>query len=126
MIMATAQFTRKARSGRHRVPKSPAKATPSRRSAPPPIDRQALRDGLKSHVRTVRDAMFVAITCGDALCHQNADGEVQVAMVLRAYCSNRLYRAIQETGVLLALLDGKTDVDPESDEVTSLADPDHL
>ena len=61
------------------------------------------------------------------LCHQNADGEAQVAMVLRAYCSNRLYRAIQETGVLLALLDGKTDVDPESDEVTSLADPDdHL
>ena len=122
--MATAQFTRKVRSGRHRVPQSPAKATQSR---PPPIDRQALREGLKSHVRTVRDAMFVAMTCGDALCHQNADGEVQVAMVLRAYCSNRLYRAIQETGVLLALLDGKTDVDPESDEVTSLADPDdHL
>lgn len=40
---------------------------------------------------------------------------------------SRLYRAIQETGVLLALLDGKTDVDTESDEVMSLADPgDHL
>jgi hypothetical protein len=127
MIMATAQFTRKVRSGRHRDPKSPAKAIQSRRAAPPPIDRQALRDGLKSHARTVRDAMFVAITCGDALCHQNADGEVQVATVLRLYCSNRLYRAIQEAGVLLPLLDGRTDVDPESDEVTSLADSeDHL
>jgi hypothetical protein len=39
------------------------------------------------------------------------------------YCSNRLSRAIQETGTLLALLDGKTDVDPESDEISSLADP---
>jgi hypothetical protein len=39
------------------------------------------------------------------------------------YCSNRLYRAIQETGVLLALLDGKKDIDLESDEITSLADP---
>jgi hypothetical protein len=83
-----------------------------------------LRDGLKSHLRTVRDAMFVAMTCGDAMCHQNATGQVEVAIVLRLYCSGRLYRAIQETGVLLALLDSRKNVDLESEEIASLSDPD--
>ena len=115
--MATAHFTRKVRSGRDRTSKSrPAGA----KSPPvtPPIDRKALRDGLKEHANTLRNAMYVAITCCAAL----SGSEEELTAVLRLYCGNKLYRAIQETGVLLALLDGKTGLDPESDEIMRLTD----
>jgi hypothetical protein len=121
--MAAAHSTSKSRSGRNRAGRYRIRTSERRRSAKSAIDQQALRESLESHARTLRNAMFVAITCCDAMCQQNADGEVEVATVLRVYCGNTLYRAIQETGMLLALLDGKSDVDPESEEITSLADP---
>ena len=67
--------------------------------------------------------MFVVITCAQALRYQAADHDLEIAAVLRAHGSNTLYRALQEAGVLLALLDGKSDIDSESDEITSLAGP---
>lgn len=115
--MAAAHSTSKVRPHRNRA----SKFTP--RKTRPPLNRQALRDGLKAHVRTIRDAMFVAITCGSALRHGDSDNDQEVAYVLRVYCSNKLFGAIQETGLLLALLDGRTDVDPESDEIGCLANP---
>jgi hypothetical protein len=118
MIMATAHFTRKVRSDRNRTSKSRpagAKSPP----ATPPIDRKALRDGLKEHANTLRNAMYVAITCCKAL----SDSEEEIEAILRLYCGNKLYRAIRETGVLLALLDGKTGLDPESEEIMRLTDP---
>jgi hypothetical protein len=42
---------------------------------------------------------------------------------LRLYGSNRLWKAVQEAGVLLALFDGKTDIDPEGEEIGRLTDP---
>ena len=116
--MATAHFTRKVRSDRNRTSKSgPAGANSP--PATPPIDRKALRDGLKDHANTLRNAMHVAITC----CKTLRGSEEEMETVLRLYCGNKLYRAIQETGVLLALLDGKTGLDPESEEIMSLTDP---
>jgi hypothetical protein len=123
MTMATAHSTSKGPSGHNHPTTRARKGRPPPHPDAPPLDREAFRDGLTKHARTVRDAMFVAMTCGDAMRHQNADGEEEVATVLGLYCSNQLYRALQETGMLLALLDGKTNVDPESEEVTSLADP---
>ena len=121
--MATTHSTAKRRRGRNHISNSRPRHTQSpRRPALPLIDRQALREGLNNHVRTVREAMFVAITCCDAMCHHNAGAETEVATVLRLYCGNQLYRAVQETGLLLALLEGETRVDPESDEITALAD----
>jgi hypothetical protein len=117
MIMATAHFTRKARSGRNRTSKSRPRGAKSP-SAVPPVDLKALRDGLKDHANTLRNAMYVAITCCKAL----RDSEEEMETVLRLYCDSKLYRAIRETGVLLALLDGKTGLDPESDEIMRLTE----
>ena len=123
--MAAVHPTLKARSGRNRSSTSRAKHRKSGpRSATPPIDREVLRAGLKSHIRTLRDAMCVAITCCAALRNLAGDADLEISTVLRLYCGNRLYRGIQETGVLLALFDGKKGVDREADEITSLADPD--
>jgi hypothetical protein len=123
--MAAHHSTSKVRSGRNPSPKPHAAGTKSqRRSATSPLDRPAFRAGLTNHIRTLREAMCVAITCCHALCNQAAEDDLEIATVLRLYCGNRLYRGIQETGVLLALFDGKTGIDRESDEITSLADPD--
>jgi hypothetical protein len=123
--MATQHSTLKARPGRNPPSKSQAQATrPSVPPAGPPVDREVLRAGLKSHIRTLRDAMCVAITCCNALRDPAGDADLEIATVLRLYCGNRLYRGIQETGVLLALFDGKKGVHREADEITSLADPD--
>ena len=115
--MAAAHSTSKVRPHRNHASRSTS------RKRRPPLDRQALRDGLKAHVRTVRDAMFVAIICGNALRDDTAGVDQEVAYILRVYCSNKLFGAIQETGLLLALLEGRTKVDPESDEITSMSDP---
>jgi hypothetical protein len=119
--MATVHPTLKARPGRNRSSTSRAKHRKSSpRSATPPIDREALRDGLKSHIRTVRHAMYVVIVCCEASRMQNADHDTEISTTLRLYGGNKLYKAIEEAGVLLALLDGKTDIDSESEEFARL------
>jgi len=123
--MAAAHSTLKSRSGRNRPSKSRTKATrPNVPPAIPPLDRRAFRAGLLTHIRTVRDAMYVVIVCCEASRMQNADHDAEISTVLRLYGGNKLSKAIQEAGVLLALFDGKTDIDPESDEIGRLADPD--
>jgi hypothetical protein len=123
--MAALHSTLKARSDRNRPPPPRTKATKSTpRPATPPLDREAFRAGLLTHIRTVREAMYVVIVCGAASRQQNADMDAEIATVLELYGSNRLSKAIQEAGVLLALFDGKTDIDPESDDIGRLADPD--
>ena len=39
---------------------------------------------------------------------------------------NKLWKAIEEAGLLLALLDGKTDIDPESEEFARLVSADEV
>jgi hypothetical protein len=92
-------------------------------SATPPIDREAFRAGLVTHIRTVREAMYVVIVCGAASRLQNADMDSQIATTLRLYGSTKLSKAIDEAGVLLALLDGKS-TDPESEEFARLVSAD--
>lgn len=121
--MAVAHSTLKARSGRNRPSKPQARGAKPR-PATPPIDRQAFRAGLLTHIRTVREAMYVVIVCSEASRMQNADTDAEISTVLRLYGSHKLSKAIQEAGVLLALFDGKTDIDPESDDIGRLADPD--
>ena len=123
--MAATHSTLKARSGRNRVSISGARSTkPRRQSATPPLDRQAFRAGLVTHIRTVRNAMYVVIVCCEASRMQNADMDAEISTVLRLYGGNKLSKAIQEAGVLLALFDGKTNIDPESDDIGRLSDPD--
>jgi hypothetical protein len=89
------------------------------------LDAQAaFRAGLVTHIRTVRDAMYVVIVCCEASRMQNADMDAEISTVLRLYGGNKLSKAIQEAGVLLALFDGKTNIDPESDDIGRLSDPD--
>jgi hypothetical protein len=119
--MATVHPTLKARPGRNRSSSSRAKHRKSGpRSAATLIDREALRDGLKSHIRTVRHAMYVVIVCCEASRMQNADHDTEISTTLRLYGGNKLYKAIEEAGVLLALLDGKPDIDTESEEFARL------
>jgi hypothetical protein len=122
--MATVHPTLKARPGRHRpstLRSKHRKAAPC--SATPPIDREAFRDGLVSHIRTMRHAMYVVIVCCEASLMQNADHDNAISTTLRLYGGNKLWKAIEEAGVLLALLDGKTDIDPESEEFARLVSP---
>jgi hypothetical protein len=122
--MAAAHRTLKARPGRNRSSTSSTKHRQSRpRSGAPPIDREALRDGLKSHIRTMRNAMYVVIVCCEASRMQNADHDTEISTTLRLYGGNKLYKAIEEAGVLLAMLDGKTDIDIESEEFARLVSP---
>ena len=123
--MAAAYSTLKAGSGRNRLSKLQVRGAKRRpRLVTPPLDREAFRAGLLTHIRTVREAMYVVIVCGAASRQQNADMDAEISTVLRLYGGNRLSKAIQEAGVLLALFDGKTDIDPESDDIGRLADPD--
>jgi hypothetical protein len=123
--MATVHPTLKARPGRDRSSTlKPKHRKSSPCSATPPIDREAFRAGLVTHIRTVREAMYVVIVCGAASRLQNADMDSQIATTLRLYGSNKLSKAIDEAGVLLALLDGKTGIDPESEEFARLVSPD--
>ena len=125
--MAIVHPTLKARPGRNRSPTFRAKHRKSAaRSTTPPIDRKAFRDGLVSHIRTVRDAMYVVIVCCEASRSQNADHDTEISTTLRLYASTKLWKAINEVGVLLALLDGKTDIDPESEEFDRLVSADEV
>jgi hypothetical protein len=126
MMMATVHSTLKVRSGRNRPSTSRAKhGKSSPCSATPPIDREAFRADLLKHIRTVRDAMYVVIVCCEASRMQNADHDGEISTVLQLYGGNKLSKAVQEAGVLLAQFDGRTDIDPESDEIGRLADPDY-
>jgi hypothetical protein len=120
--MATVHPTLKARPGRNRSSTSRAKDRKSRpRSATPPIDWKAFRDGLVNHIRTVRHAMYVVIVCCEASQMQNSTHDIEIATTLRLYGGNKLWKAIEEAGVLLAQLDGKPDIDTESEEFARLA-----
>jgi hypothetical protein len=122
--MATVHRTLKARPARNRSSTSRAKHRKSGlRSATTPIDRKAFRDGLVSHIRPVRDAMYVVIVCCEASLMQNSTHDIEIATTLRLYGGNKLWKAIEEAGVLLALLDGKTDIDTESEEFARLVSP---
>jgi hypothetical protein len=97
--MATVHPTLKARPGRNRSSTSRAKHRKSApRSATQPIDRKAFRDGLKSHIRTVRDAMYVVIVCCEASLMQNSTHDIEIATTLRQYGGNKLWKAIEEAG----------------------------
>jgi hypothetical protein len=125
--MATVHPTLKARPGRNRSPTSRAKHRKSSpRSATPPIDRKAFRDGLVSHIRTVRHAMYVVIVCCEASLMQNSTHDIEIATTLRLYGGNKLWKAVEEAGVLLALLDGKPDIDTESEEFARLVSADEV
>ncbi len=121
--MVTLDFAPKASNARNRSLKSRKGRSKARSRTTPPLDRAAFRDGLIHHIGTVRDAMYVVIVCCEASRMQNADHDGEISTVLRLYGGNKLSKAIQEAGVLLALFDGKTDIDPESDEIGRLADP---
>jgi len=54
---------------------------------------------------------------------QNADHDTEISTTLRLYAGNKLWKAIKEVGVLLALLDGKPDIDTESEEFARLVSP---
>jgi hypothetical protein len=123
--MATVHPTLKARPGRNRSSTlKPKHRKSSPRSATPPIDREAFRDGLVSHIRTMRHAMYVVIVCCEASLMQNSTHDIEIATTLRLYGGSKLWNAIEEAGLLLALLDGKPDIDPESEEFARLVSAD--
>ena len=66
--------------------------------------------------------MDVACTCEGALSHQDGDGDNQIAKVLRLYCGNKIYGAMQQAGQIVLFLDGKGWLDRESVEVRRLID----
>lgn len=122
--MATVHPTLKSQPARNRSSTSRGKHRKSGFCpATPPIDREALRNGLKSHIHTVRNAMYVVIVCCEASRMQNADHDTEISTTLRLYAGNKLWKAIKEVGVLLALLDGKPDIDTESEEFARLVSP---
>jgi hypothetical protein len=67
--------------------------------------------------------MYVVIVCCEASRMQNADHDTEISTTLRLYAGNKLWKAIKEVGVLLALLDGKPDIDTESEEFARLVSP---
>ena len=72
---------------------------------------------------TLRGAMHVAYTCDRALLHDGDIGGEQISSVMRLYCTDKIFRAMQETASLLLLVDGKSVEDFESVEISRLADP---
>ena len=121
--MAALNSTSKSRAGRNRASRGRSGRSKPRIPPVPSIDRSAFREGLIKHIGTIRDAMYVVIVCCAASREQNGDIDTEISSVLRVYGSNRLWKAVQEAGVLLALFDGKTDIDPEGEEIGRLADP---
>ena len=83
---------------------------------------EAWKDRLTNHMRTLRGAMHVAYTCDRALLQEGDIGGEQISSVMRLYCTNKIYRAMQETAALLLLADGKVIEDLESDEIDSIID----
>jgi hypothetical protein len=74
-----------------------------------------------SHIGVLRGATDVAYTCEAAIRHQNADGDRQIANVMRLYCGNKLYAAMTDVGALVLLLDGKIVLDlEESEEIAEI------
>jgi hypothetical protein len=121
--MGDRDSTSKARASRNRASKSGSGRSKPRIPTAPSFDRSAFREGLIKHIGTIRDAMYVVIVCCAASREQNADMDGEISSVLQLYGGNRLSRAVQEAGMLLALFDGKTDIDPEGEEIGRLADP---
>jgi hypothetical protein len=79
-----------------------------------------------SYIRTVRDAMCVVIVCCEASLMQNSTHDIEIAATLRLCGGNKLHKTIEETGTLLALVDSKTDIDPESQEFARLVSADEV
>lgn len=80
------------------------------------------KDRLTNHMRTLRGAMRVAYTCDRALLQEGDISGEQISSVMRLYCTNKIYRAMQETAALLLLVDGKLIEDFESDEIGRMTD----
>lgn len=121
--MAAVDSASKARAGRNRASSGRGGRSKPRIPTAPFFDRSAFRERLINHTGTIRDAMYVVIVCSAASREQNADMDGEISSVLQLYGGNRLSRAVREAGMLLALLDGKTDIDPEAEEIGRLADP---
>ena len=121
--MAASHSTTRTVPGRNRASRSRRGRSERRDLIAAPVDRSAFREGLIKHIGTIRDAMYVVIVCCAASREQNADMDREISSVLRLYGGNKLSKAVQEAGMLLALFDGKTDMDPEGEEIGRLADP---
>jgi hypothetical protein len=80
------------------------------------------KDQLTNHMRTLRHAMHVAYTCDRALLQEGDISGEQISSVMRLYCTNKIFRAMQETAALLLLIDGKLIEDLESDEIGRITD----
>jgi hypothetical protein len=80
------------------------------------------KDRLSNHMITLRGAMHVAYTCDRALLHEATIAGEQISSVMRLYCTNKIFRAMQETAALLLLIDGKLIDDFESDEIGHITD----
>jgi hypothetical protein len=110
--------------GRNRPAKGrPASTRPSGGSSAVSFDREAFRQRLAGLIGTVRNAMYVVTVCSDALRSEASDNGREVATILRVYAGDKLFGSVREAAVLLALFDGKTDVDPEGDEIGRMTDP---
>jgi hypothetical protein len=81
------------------------------------------RDHLENHMSTLRGAMHVAYTCDRALLHEGDMSGEQISSVMRLYCTDKIFRAMQETAALLLLVDGKLIKDFESAEISRITDP---
>jgi len=119
--MAASKIKSSSRSPRRRaVRRSVSTARPP--GLEQPVDVEVLRERLTETLTTLARAMEVAYTCGGALNDQDAGDDSQIANVLRLYCGNKIYRAMQQAGQIVLFLDGKGWLDRESDEVGRLID----
>jgi hypothetical protein len=80
------------------------------------------KDRLTRHMRTLRGAMHVAYTCDRALLQEGDMSGEQISSVMRLYCTDKIFRAMQETASMLLLIDGKLVDDFESDQIGRMTD----
>lgn len=99
--MAGRKSSRKARTGGKRL--SPKKWKPTR----PKLsagERERVVQHLRDLVRFLQQAMSTVIVSVEALRHQNADCDEDVARVLQRNVSDRLYGEVEKTTAFLATL----------------------
>jgi hypothetical protein len=119
--MAVSKIKSSSRSSRRRaVRRSVSTARPP--GLGQPVDVEVLRERLKETLTTLARAMDVAYACEGALSHQDAGGDYQIAKVLRLYCGDKIYGAMQQAGQIVLFLDGKGWLDRESVEVGRVID----
>lgn len=111
--MAARQSTSKRASRRDRR-RSQAPQGSTRRMQPQPgrrADRpeasssDSQREFLRDLIRGLNRIMSVVIVATQALEHQNADSDANVADILRTYAGNKLYIEIENAETVLARLD---------------------